>query len=52
MRRVHLEHACIRCPMLSINSKTLPHLDELEEDLVTRRRGAIDEKWNPSWSAE
>jgi len=24
------EHACIRCPMLSINPKMLPRLDELE----------------------
>lgn len=28
------EHACIRCPMLSINPKMLPRLDELEADLV------------------
>ncbi|OKJ33315.1 integrase [Streptomyces sp. CB01580] len=39
------EHACVRCPMLSINPKMLPRLDELEEDLVTRRRRAIDEDW-------
>ncbi|MGW6877125.1 hypothetical protein ACWGHA_32870 [Streptomyces xanthophaeus] len=29
--------ACIRCPMLSINPKMLPRLDELEEDLLARR---------------
>ncbi|CAM5343316.1 Tyrosine recombinase XerC [Streptomyces tanashiensis] len=39
------EHACIRCPMLSINPKMLPRLDELEEDLVTRRQRAIEEGW-------
>ena len=27
------EHACIRCPMLSINPKMLPRRDELEADL-------------------
>ncbi|WP_214327577.1 tyrosine-type recombinase/integrase [Nonomuraea sediminis] len=36
------EHACIRCPMLSINPKMLPRLDELEEDLLARRRRAVD----------
>ncbi len=39
------EHACIRCPMLSINPKMLPRLDELEEDLLGRRQRAIDEGW-------
>jgi site-specific recombinase XerD len=39
------EHACIRCPMLSINPKMLPRLDELEEDLVARRRRAVQEDW-------
>ncbi|MFC9916251.1 hypothetical protein [Streptomyces sp. NPDC127197] len=39
------EHACIRCPMLSINPKMLPRLDELETDLLTRRQRAIDEGW-------
>jgi hypothetical protein len=34
--------ACIRCPMLSINPKMLPRLDELEEDLLGRRQRAID----------
>ncbi|MGP4000881.1 site-specific integrase [Streptomyces sp. 8N706] len=35
------EHACIRCPMLSINPKMLPRLDELEEDLLARRERAV-----------
>ncbi|MCX4826105.1 site-specific integrase [Streptomyces sp. NBC_01142] len=39
------EHACIRCPMLSINPKMLPRLDELEQDLVERRKRAVTEDW-------
>ncbi|MFI1202736.1 hypothetical protein ACH4VR_25390 [Streptomyces sp. NPDC020883] len=39
------EHACIRCPMLSINPKMLPRLDELEEDLRARRERAVAEGW-------
>lgn len=39
------EHACIRCPMLSINPTMLAHLDELEEGLLARRQRAIDEGW-------
>ena len=39
------EHACIRCPMLSVNSTMLSRLDELEEDLLDRRRRAITEGW-------
>ncbi|MDO0929834.1 site-specific integrase [Streptomyces sp. TG1A-8] len=39
------EHACIRCPMLSINPKMLPRLDELEEDLLARRERAVAEDW-------
>jgi Phage integrase family len=35
------EHACIRCPMLSINPKMLPRRDELESDLISRRGRAI-----------
>ncbi|MEV0347299.1 hypothetical protein AB0H88_16180 [Nonomuraea sp. NPDC050680] len=37
--------ACIRCPVLSINPRMLPRLDELEEDLLARRQGAVDENW-------
>jgi hypothetical protein len=39
------EHACIRCPMLSIDPAMLPRLDELEEDLLARRRRAVEEGW-------
>lgn len=38
------EHACIRCPMLQINPKMLPCLDELEKDLVMRRKRAEEEQ--------
>ena len=31
--------------MLSINPTMLPRLGELEEDLIARRRRAIDEGW-------
>ncbi len=40
------EHACVRCPMLSINPKMLPRLDELEADLAERRQRAADEGWH------
>ncbi|MEV0650117.1 site-specific integrase [Phytomonospora sp. NPDC050363] len=39
------EHACIRCPMLSINPRMLPRLDEIEEDLLARRERAEEEGW-------
>ena len=39
------EHACIRCPMLHIDPKMLPRLDELERDLLARRERAEDEGW-------
>lgn len=39
------EHACIRCPMLSIDPKMLPRLDELEQDLLARRDRAVQEGW-------
>jgi hypothetical protein len=38
------EHACIRCPMLQINPKMLPRLDELEKDLVMQRKRAEGEQ--------
>jgi hypothetical protein len=34
------EHACIRCPMLTLHPKMFPRLDELEADLVERRNHA------------
>ncbi|HEX8858342.1 MAG TPA: site-specific integrase [Actinomycetes bacterium] len=39
------EHACIRCPMLSLNPKMLGRLDELEGDLQARRQRALGEGW-------
>lgn len=39
------EHACIRCPMLSVDPKMLPRLDEIEQDLVDRRARAVAEGW-------
>jgi hypothetical protein len=39
------EHACIRCPMLQVNPKMLPRLDELEADLRQRRDHAVSEGW-------
>jgi len=39
------EHACVRCPVLQIDPKMLPRLDELEEDLTTRRARALREGW-------
>jgi hypothetical protein len=39
------EHACIRCPMLTLNPKMLPRLDELEADLVQRRDHATTNGW-------
>ncbi|MBF6102380.1 tyrosine-type recombinase/integrase [Nocardia cyriacigeorgica] len=40
------EHACIRCPMLSINPKMLARLDEIETDLLDRRARAEREQWH------
>ncbi len=39
------EHACVRCPVLQIDPKMLPRLDELEEDLTARRARALREGW-------
>jgi site-specific recombinase XerC len=39
------EHACLRCPMLNINPKMLPRLDEIETDLLARRGRAENEAW-------
>lgn len=39
------EHACLRCPMLNINPKMLPRLDEIENDLLARRARAVHEAW-------
>jgi Phage integrase family len=39
------EHSCLRCPMLAINPKMLPRLDEIEDDLLARRTRAEHEAW-------
>ncbi|TDD24808.1 site-specific integrase [Nonomuraea diastatica] len=39
------EHACLRCPMININPKMLPRLDEIETDLLARRARAEQEGW-------
>lgn len=39
------EHACLRCPMLRIDPRMLPRLDELETDLLSRRERAQAEGW-------
>lgn len=35
----------MRCPVLQINPKLLHRLDELEKDLVLRRKRAENEGW-------
>ena len=39
------EHACIRCPVLHVNPKMVGRLDEVEEDLLSRRERAQREGW-------
>jgi hypothetical protein len=39
------EHSCLRCPVLNINPKMLPRLDEIEDDLQARRGRAAREGW-------
>lgn len=39
------EHACLRCPMININPRMLPRLDEIEADLLARRTRAEAEGW-------
>jgi site-specific recombinase XerD len=39
------EHACIRCPMLQVDPRMIPRLDEIEADLKRRRKRAADEGW-------
>lgn len=39
------EHACIRCPMLHVDPKMIPRLDELESDLLARRAHAESQGW-------
>ncbi|WP_067431411.1 site-specific integrase [Nocardioides jensenii] len=39
------EHACIRCPMLLVDPKMIPRLDEIHTDLLARRAHAETEGW-------
>ncbi|PKZ63539.1 integrase [Gordonia terrae] len=39
------EHACIRCPMLHVDPKMLPRLDDIETSLLERRDRAHTENW-------
>ncbi|HXH80287.1 tyrosine-type recombinase/integrase [Nocardioides sp.] len=39
------EHACIRCPMLHVDRKMLPRLDEIERDLLERLDRANESGW-------
>jgi hypothetical protein len=39
------EHACVRCPVLRVDPKMLPRLEELEADLLARRARAEAEGW-------
>lgn len=41
----HHEHACVRCPMLRVDPRMLPRLEELEADLFDRRARAEVEGW-------
>jgi hypothetical protein len=40
------EHACVRCPLLNVDPKTLHRLDDIESDLIARRERAEDEGWH------
>jgi hypothetical protein len=39
------EHACIRCPVLRVDPKMLDRLDEIHDDLLTRRAHAETQGW-------
>lgn len=39
------EHACIRCPMLQVDPVMINRLDEINEDLITRREQAETKGW-------
>ena len=41
----HFGLACVRCPVLQVDPKMLPRLDELKEDFVARRGRAEHEGW-------
>ncbi|MFI6789799.1 tyrosine-type recombinase/integrase [Nonomuraea sp. NPDC050383] len=40
------EHACIRCPVLQGSPKMPARLDEIQEDLISRRQRAEAERWH------
>jgi site-specific recombinase XerD len=40
------EHACLRCPVLQVDPRMLARLDEIEADLLGRRKRAEDEGWH------
>ncbi|WP_284750828.1 hypothetical protein [Arthrobacter sp. efr-133-R2A-120] len=39
------EHACIRCPMLQVDPGMIDRLDEINEDLISRRVLAETKGW-------
>jgi hypothetical protein len=39
------EHSCLRCPVLQVDPKMLPRIDEIETDLLQRRARAEAEGW-------
>lgn len=39
------EHACLRCPVLLVDPKMLPRLEEIETDILARRARAEAEGW-------
>jgi hypothetical protein len=40
------EHACLRCPVLHVDPRMLGRLDEIETDLLVRRKRAEAEGWH------
>lgn len=43
--KLRASDTALRCPMLAMNPKMLPRLDEIEEDLMARRDRAEHEAW-------
>jgi hypothetical protein len=39
------EHACLRCPVLQVDPKMIPRLNEIETDLLARRARAKAKGW-------
>lgn len=44
--RCQHEHACLRCPVLQVDPRMLGRLDEIEADLIERRKRAETEGWH------